>query len=53
MRKTYLSAALIWVISVLGNLNLFAQAIDTTMLCQGKYFTEAEGKAALEKFAMY
>jgi uncharacterized protein len=25
--------------------------IDTTMLCRGNYWTEAEGKAALEKFA--
>jgi uncharacterized protein len=25
--------------------------MDTTMLCRGNYFTEAEGKAALEQFA--
>lgn len=25
--------------------------VDPSMLCQGNYFTEAEGKAALEKFA--
>jgi hypothetical protein len=30
---------------------LFAQSVDTTMLCRGNYFTEAEGKAALEQFA--
>src|SRR6188474_1730260 len=30
--------------------NLFAQSVDTTMLCRGNYFTEAEGKAALEQF---
>ena len=29
---------------------LFAQSVDTTMLCRGNYFTEAEGKAALEQF---
>lgn len=28
-----------------------AQEIDTTMLCQGKYWTEQEGKAAVEGFA--
>src|SRR4051812_26067299 len=30
---------------------LHAQDVDTTMLCQGAFFTEAEGKAALEKMA--
>lgn len=30
---------------------LFAQPIDTTMLCRGPYFTEPEGKAMLAKFA--
>ena len=29
---------------------LFAQSVDTTMLCRGNHFTEAEGKAALEQF---
>jgi pimeloyl-ACP methyl ester carboxylesterase len=28
-----------------------AQGIDTTMLCRGAYFSEAEGKAALAEFA--
>lgn len=28
-----------------------AQGIDTTMLCQGNYWTEAEGNAALDRFA--
>ncbi|MEM9674984.1 MAG: acetylxylan esterase [Bacteroidota bacterium] len=28
-----------------------AQSVDTTLLCQGHYFTEAEGKTALERFA--
>jgi len=31
--------------------NLRTQPIDTTLLCPGTYFTEAEGKAALEQFA--
>lgn len=31
--------------------NLQAQTIDTTLLCRGAYFTEAQGKAALEQFA--
>jgi uncharacterized protein len=30
---------------------LWSQAINPEMLCQGNYFTEAEGKAALAKFA--
>ncbi|GEO11288.1 alpha/beta hydrolase family protein [Segetibacter aerophilus] len=30
---------------------LFSQVTDTTLLCRGNYFTEAEGKASLEKFA--
>ena len=30
---------------------LYGQDVDTTMLCRGAYFTEAEGKAALEKMA--
>lgn len=32
-------------------INLSAQGIDTTLLCQGKYWSEQEGKAALEGFA--
>jgi dienelactone hydrolase len=31
--------------------NISAQITDTTLLCRGTYFTEAEGKASLEKFA--
>src|SRR4051812_19910644 len=31
--------------------SLQAQPIDTTLLCRGAYFTEAQGKAALEQFA--
>lgn len=30
---------------------LHAQGIDTTMLCRGSYYTEAEGKVALRQFA--
>ena len=30
---------------------LLAQEIDTSLLCQGSYFTEAQGKASLEQFA--
>lgn len=32
-------------------LSVSAQGIDTTMLCQGNYWTEEEGKAALQQFA--
>lgn len=42
---------LIWSIIYLNSYSLLAQPVDTTQLCQGHYFTEAEGKAALEKFA--
>jgi hypothetical protein len=30
---------------------LFSQITDTTLLCRGSYFTEAEGKASLQQFA--
>jgi dienelactone hydrolase len=40
------SAFLIITTQVVGQ-----SAADTSMLCQGSYFTEAEGKAALTKFA--
>jgi dienelactone hydrolase len=45
MKSLYCIAAL------LCCLQLKAQTIDTTLLCRGNYFTEAEGKAALERFA--
>src|SRR5215212_8253732 len=35
---------------ILIPITLFAQT-DTTLLCRGNYFTEAQGKEALEKFA--
>lgn len=38
-------------IAIAFHLNLSAQGIDTTMLCQGKYWTEEEGKAALDEFS--
>lgn len=31
--------------------DLVAQAVDSAMLCQGAYYTEAEGRTSLEKFA--
>ncbi|HEX6226522.1 MAG TPA: acetylxylan esterase [Chryseolinea sp.] len=37
---------------LLTSKTLFAQ-VDTAMLCQGNYFTEAEGKAALEEFSTF
>jgi uncharacterized protein len=33
------------------NILVFGQSIDTALLCRGNYWTEEEGKAALEKFA--
>lgn len=51
MNKNFLlSTALLFIVCHLSN-SLVAQDIDTTLLCQGRYYTEAEGKAALEKFA--
>src|SRR5688572_19794057 len=43
-----------WALWAGGNLlsnSLMAQAFDPSLLCQGRYYTETEGKAALEKFA--
>lgn len=36
---------------ILFQSELSAQPIDTTMLCRGNHFTEAEGKASLQEFA--
>jgi uncharacterized protein len=36
---------------VLLNHSLFAQSIDSSLLCQGNYFTEAQGKTVLANFA--
>jgi hypothetical protein len=33
------------------SLAMYAQDVDTTMLCRGAFFTEEEGKAALQKMA--
>jgi len=46
MRKNSWLLALFFLTPVV----LFAQ-IDTNLLCRGNYFTEAEGKAAPQKFA--
>ena len=42
-----------WILLICVLLNthiILAQSVDTTMLCRGSYYTEAEGKAALEQF---
>src|SRR3954470_14730748 len=39
------------ILGCLSASNLRAQPVDTTLLCPGAYFTEAQGKAALEQFA--
>jgi uncharacterized protein len=46
--KTYLLFLYAMLLTVNG---LFAQQIDTTMLCRGSYYTEAEGREALMRFA--
>ena len=51
MKNKVLFIFLFLMLCYLPATNLSAQPIDTTMLCRGNYFTEAEGKAALEKFA--
>jgi dienelactone hydrolase len=48
MRTSLLLAFLLWAGSILPGPEARAQS---TLLCQGSYFTEAEGKAALEAFA--
>ena len=50
MKKTLILFSA-WAISILMNSDLIAQGFDQSLLCQGRYYTEAEGKAALEKFA--
>lgn len=48
----FLIAVLLLAISPVFCFNLLAQVKDnSSMLCRGAYFTEAEGKAALEDFA--
>lgn len=47
----FLPGMLLFIAYLFADANLVAQSIDTTMLCQGRYFTEAEGKAALAEFA--
>jgi dienelactone hydrolase len=48
--KPFLPLLLLLVAS-LPTLTVCSQEVDTTMLCRGAYFTEAEGKAALQQFA--
>ncbi len=49
--KTLLFLILIWVVYHLPATLLLAQPVDTTLLCQGHYYTEAEGAAALARSA--
>ncbi|GEO06959.1 hypothetical protein AAE02nite_46230 [Adhaeribacter aerolatus] len=49
--KAFVTAILLTTALINVPLQLQAQAIDPAMLCQGNYFTEAEGKAALTQFA--
>src|SRR5947209_140516 len=51
MKNHYLFICMFSMLCYLPIAQLQAQTIDTTLLCQGAYFTEAEGKAALEQFA--
>lgn len=51
MAKNYTIRFLCLVMLMVPATLLFAQDVDTTMLCRGAFFTEAEGKAALEKMA--
>ena len=44
-------AAGLWLSANLPGSGLQAQAVDPALLCQGRYYTEAQGKAALEQFA--
>ena len=50
MKQPILIGLLILLISSLI-LPAQSQSVDSTMLCQGAYFTEAEGRAALKEFA--
>lgn len=49
--KLFITAIILAATFAMVPQRLWAQAIDPAMLCQGNYFTEAEGKAALAKFA--
>lgn len=50
-RRQHLNTAFLLAFLLGYFITVSAQEIDTTMLCQGRYWTEAEGKAALEGFA--
>lgn len=45
------SFLLVWMLVSITCISLYGQSPDSTMLCRGNYFTEAEGKASLVKFA--
>ncbi|MDQ6815049.1 MAG: acetylxylan esterase, partial [Bacteroidota bacterium] len=47
---TLLLLVIVWIASLFPA-TVCAQITDTTLLCRGAFFTEAEGKASLEKFA--
>lgn len=49
--STLFLAAGLWLSASLTGSGLQAQAVDPALLCQGRYYTEAQGKAALEQFA--
>jgi dienelactone hydrolase len=53
MRRSFILylAAGLWLSANLPGTGLQAQAVDPALLCQGRYFTEEQGKAALEQFA--
>ena len=41
---------ILWLLMNVSLIPIFGQSYDSSMLCQGNYFTEDEGQAALEKF---
>ena len=48
---TYIFGLTLWSLLLPATQIALGQAFDPSLLCQGKYYSEAEGKAALEKFA--
>jgi dienelactone hydrolase len=51
MKSSILTVLFLTLVFLSFRIEIHAQPIDTTMLCRGNHFTEAEGKASLEKFA--
>ncbi|SDM10258.1 Acetyl xylan esterase (AXE1) [Catalinimonas alkaloidigena] len=49
IKRNLLALVLVWTGTCIPAYAQFD--VDTTMLCQGRYYTEEEGKAALERFA--